>query len=273
MYQWRKGIASWKCGETLYISVPFTWLMDEAEKLAATHKGKVLIGGPGTMKETSCPGFEPILYHNPAATRTTVGCPNNCSFCAVRKLEPEFKEVKDFRPAPIVCDNNFTAASKKHQQMVVEKLRVFPEVDFNQGLESARFTPDFAEIIGRLKCKVRFAFDHINAEGKVKTAVDLCRSRVTKDIGIYVLVGFDDTPEEAIYKLEIVRSWGIRPNPMRYQPLDAKEKNAYIAEGWKLDELKKLMHYYSRLRWFEHIPFKEFEYHEDSKEQMGLFAN
>lgn len=31
MYQWRKGIASWQCKDTLYISVPFTWLMPEAE--------------------------------------------------------------------------------------------------------------------------------------------------------------------------------------------------------------------------------------------------
>jgi len=46
MNQWRKGIASWKVGKTLYLSVPFTWLMGEAESMAKAHKGKVVAGGP-----------------------------------------------------------------------------------------------------------------------------------------------------------------------------------------------------------------------------------
>ena len=119
MYQWKKGIASWKCGDTLYVSVPFTWLMPEAEKLAATHRGPVKIGGPGTMRPNqTCEGFEPLIFHNPCATFTTRGCPNRCSFCAVPKLEPEYKEIPNFRPAPVVCDNNLLAASKKHLERV-----------------------------------------------------------------------------------------------------------------------------------------------------------
>jgi hypothetical protein len=271
MYTWRKGIASWKCGETLFISVPFTWLISEAEKLANAHKGKVLIGGPGTMKPTECPGFEPLLFHNPAATFTTRGCPNGCQFCAVPKLEGEFREIPNFRPAPIICDNNFTAASRKHQERVVDKLKVFPAVDFNQGLESGRFTPELADLLGNLKCKVRFAFDHVNFESKVKAAIDLCRQRTTKDIGIYVLIGFNDTPEDARYRLELVRSWGIRPNAMRFQPLDAKNKNEYVAPGWTELELMRMMNYYNKLRWLEHIPYDDFEYREDEKEQIALF--
>lgn len=270
MYQWRKGIASWKCGETLYISVPFTWLMGEAEKMASLHRGQVMIGGPGTMKPTECPGFSPLLFHNPAATFTTRGCPNRCPFCAVPKLEPEFKEIPDFRPAPVVCDNNLLAASKKHLERVVDRLRPFPLVDFNQGLEARKFTPEVADLFGRLRCKVRFSFDWIEAEAEVKQAVDLCRARTTKDIGIYVLIGFNDTPEEARYKLETVRSWGIRPNPMRYQPLKAKKKNEYVAPGWTELELARMVDYYSLLRWYEHIPYEDFKYRAREEDQVQL---
>lgn len=272
MYQWNKGIASWTCGETLYISVPFTWLIPEAEKMAACHKGPVKIGGPGTMQPNqTCDGFEPIMFHNPAATFTTRGCPNGCKFCAVPKLEGDFREITDFRPAPIICDNNFTAASRKHQERVVDKLKSFPFVDFNQGLESGRFTPEFADLLGGLKCKVRFAFDHVSFESKVKAAIDLCRARTTKDIGIYVLIGFNDTPDDARYRLDLVRSWGIRPNPMRFQPLDAKKKNEYVAPGWTEFELAKMMNYYGRLRWFEHIPYEDFEYRPSEENQGALF--
>lgn len=93
MYQWKKGIAQWKVENTLYISVPFTWLVAEAERIANNFKGKAVIGGPGLMRPTECESFEPILWHNPAATFTTRGCVNACPFCAVPKLEPEFKEL------------------------------------------------------------------------------------------------------------------------------------------------------------------------------------
>ena len=118
---------------------------------------------------------------------------------------------------------------------------------------------------------MRFAFDHVNQESKLKAAIDLCRRRTTKDIGIYVLIGFNDTPEDARYRLEKVRSWGIRPNPMRYQPLDAKRKNEYVAPGWTELELARMMRYYSRLRWLEHIPYEDFEYRNDKDNQGNLF--
>lgn len=271
MYQWRKGIASWKCGDTLYLSVPFTWLTEEAEKIASLHRGPVMIGGPGTMKPTECPGFSPLLFHNPAATFTTRGCPNRCQFCAVPILEPEFKEIPDFRPAPVICDNNLLAASRKHLERVVDREKVFRLVDFNQGLEARKFTPEVADLLGQLRCRVRFSFDWIEAEAEVKRAVDLCRERTTKDIGIYVLIGFNDTPEEARYKLETVRSWGIRPNPMRYQPLDAVKKNAYVAPGWTELELARMVDYYSLLRWYEHIPYEDFKYRPREEDQGILF--
>ena len=102
MYQWRKGIASWvDIKGTLFLSVPFTWLVEEANKIARAWQGEVRIGGSGLMKPTECNGFEPILFHNACATFTTRGCPNNCGFCAVPKIEGDLIEIRNFRPAPI----------------------------------------------------------------------------------------------------------------------------------------------------------------------------
>lgn len=258
MYQWRKGIAQWKIGKTLYISVPFTWLVAEAEKIARNHKGKVVMGGPGFMKPSCCEGIEPILYHNPLATFTSRGCVNNCGFCAVPKLEGELREITNFRPAPVVCDNNFTACSRKHQERVVEALKQYDYVDFNQGLEAKRFTPELADLLGRLNVHIRFAFDHWGEETAVHDAIKLCRERTSKNISVYCLIGFNDNPESARARLELVRSWGIRPNPMRYQPLDITAKDSYVHPNWTEKELSDTMRYYARLRWLEHIPFEEY---------------
>jgi hypothetical protein len=167
-----------------------------------------------------------------------------------------FFEDDNYRPAPVICDNNFSACTRKHQALVVQKQQVFPLTDFNQGLEARKFTPELADLLGFIKCKVRFAFDAWGAEAAVKDAIDLCRSRTTKDIGVYCLIGFNDDPESARARLELVRSWGIRPNPMRYQPLTAKEKNVYVHPNWTESELTKMVHYYSRLRWLEGEPYE-----------------
>ena len=267
VYNWRKGIAQWQVGKTLYISVPFTWLVGEANKIVEKWKGEVLIGGPGLMTPTHCEGFEPMLFHNPCATFTTRGCPNACPFCAVPKLEGDLVEIPNFRPAPVVCDNNLLAASWKHLNRVVDKLKIYPFVDFNQGLEARRFTPQVADLLGKLKCKVRFAFDTWKVESQVADAIELCKRRTTKDISVYCLIGYKDTPDDAKARLELIRSWGVYPNAMRYQPLDAKERNSDVEEGWTERELIDMSRYYNRLAWFEHIPFDEYNV---KKEQLSF---
>jgi len=270
MDQWRKGIAQWWIGNTLHISVPFTWLKGEADRLAIYWRGRgkaVLIGGPGLMEPNEHPYLQPILFHNPCATFTTKGCPNACPFCAVPKLEGDLWEIANFRPAPVVCDNNLLAASRKHIRRVVDSLKVFSYVDFNQGLDARLFDREIAGWLGELRCKVRFAFDHWNMEGRVKDAIALCRRWSSRKIGVYVLVGFRDSPDEAVAKLEKVRSWGLWPTPMRFQPLDAKVKNGYVAPGWTELELRRVTRYYSRLRYLEHVPFSDYE-HGGSLDQL-----
>jgi len=260
MHSWRKTPALWDVGDTRYISVAFTWQLEEAARLEAEWtKGSVLIGGPAVGVPTECEGFEPVVFHNPAATFTTRGCPNQCRFCNVPILEPEFREITDFRPGPMVCDNNLLAATTRHIKRVVDKLKVFPYIDFNQGLEAGRFTPQIADLLAGLKCRVRFALDGWYAEQAVADAIDLCRERTTEDISVYVLIGYDDTPEDARARLEWVRARGIRPTPMRYQPLDAHERNCYVAPAWTEGELRRMTRYYSRLRWLEHIPYEDYQ--------------
>ncbi len=272
MRQWRKGIASWRVGKTLYQSIPFTWLLPEAEKQAADHKGPVIIGGPAvtlalnldfyplSWADTSGDlPFDVLAFHNPLATFTSRGCVNACPFCAVPVLEGDFRELRKWKPAPVICDNNLLAGTDSHFSAVIESLRPFPYADFNQGLEACRFRPYHAELLRSLKgVKVRFAFDCPQEETAVHDAVELCRRSGLNDIGVYCLIGWNDHPNAARERMDLVRGWGIRPNAMRYQPLDSLVKNSYIAPGWTEAELLKTMQYYNRLRWYEHIPFGDF---------------
>jgi len=268
MNAWSKNIVSWRCGNTLYLSVVFTWLLPKAEILARQHRGPVVAGGAAVAIQgapwadetpSECP-FDVLAMHNPCATFTTRGCPNRCAFCAVPKIEGEFRELPSWKPAPLVCDNNLLAASRRHFVRVIDSLKPFPQVDFNQGLDARLFTTWHADQIARLRRpKVRFALDHVNMTGPVSDALVLARKAGLRDFGVYVLIGFKDTPADAQARMETVRSWGVWPNPMRYQPLDAAQKNAYVAPGWTAFELRRMSRYYNRLRWFEHIPYEDWQ--------------
>jgi len=268
MNQWRKDTASWKCGDTLYLSVPFTWLLDDARKLAEKHKGKVVAGGTAvallgaSWAETpiTCP-FDTLSIHNPCATYTTRGCPNKCEFCAVPKIEGDLVELPTWKPAPIVCDNNLLAASRSHFAKVVDSLKPFPACDFNQGLDARLFTRWHADLLAGLHSPIiRFSLDYAAEERQVSLAVEVCRQAglPVADIRINVLIGFNDTPEDALARCQAVVALGAMPCPMRYQPLDAAEKNAYVAPGWTDAELFRMAKYFWKYRYFRKTPYEDF---------------
>ncbi len=283
MYNWKKDIAQWSVGDALYLSVVFTWDLPRAKEIALNSKKNVIAGGPAVAlmpdylaDVAQCMPraelFSPLRFHNPLATFTTRGCPNRCAFCAVPTTEGEFRELSKWEPKPLVCDNNLLAASRAHFERVIDSLKPSPFVDFNQGLEAALFTEHHAFRIGELQnVKVRFSFDNVSQESKVMDAIKLARQYGLSNIGVYVLVGHNDTPEDSIYRLELIRSLGIKPNPMRFQPLYIMRRNEYVAPTWSEYMLQKVSQYYSRLAYYSGIPFDEFEPKTIYTEQEKLF--
>jgi len=280
MYNWRKGIASWTIKDTTYLSVVFTWDLPKARQLCEASKKKMVVGGPAVKlmpdyladvahvePETIYPA---LAFHNPLACFTSRGCINKCVFCAVPKIEGDFRYV-DYIPAPVVCDNNLLASSKLRFHEVIESLKIFPFVDFNQGLEAALFTEFHAKILATMKAvKVRFSLDHSREIDEVQRAIELSKQYGLKDLGVYVLIGYEDTPEDAKHRLELVRSWGVKPNPMRYQPLDCLIKNSFVSARWTQIELKNMTRYYSRLNYLEHIPFTDYKGFKNEQQEAFL---
>lgn len=292
MYKWRKKIAQWTIKDTLYISVVFTWDLPKAREIALKSKKKVVVGGPAVMlmpdyladvadvQETT--PYPVLSYHNPMATFTSRGCSNACPFCAVPTIEGEFKELKTWPVRPIICDNNLLTASEGHFNRVIDSMKALPLVDFNQGLDARLFSRRHAEKIAELpQPKVRFAFDYPGIQDDLDDAIEKCLQFGLKNLGVYVLVGYESSPDEDYYRLEHVRSiLGIRPNPMRYQTLYSLKKNEYISDKWVTEyrtrekaeiEMLRLMQYWSRLAWLEHIPFDEYKYRDDERFQEDLF--
>jgi hypothetical protein len=269
---WVKSIVEWAEGNNAFISVVFSWDLQEAYQRAIWYKTmgyNVHVGGPAIHGTNMFNGVaevgghipDVVSRHNPNATFTTRGCPNKCAFCIVPKIEPQYKELDDFPIRPIVCDNNILASSDKHFDMACEKLSDLKDVDFNQGLDARLLTKDRAKKIANLNKKtVRLAFDSISYEKHLIKAIHILKDAGIKHITVYVLINFKEEPEDALYRLEKVRELGGVPFPMRYQPVDAKIQNSYLSPKWNESYLKDVIRYYSRLTWLGHIPFSEYRH-------------
>ena len=272
-YPWNKSIIHLEDEKSHYFSIVFSWdLWEFCKKIQPELDGKnIIIGGPAVYVNKSWVpewvnigfslGFEYLKYHNPNATRTTKGCIRKCSFCAVPVLEPDYYELKEWEVKPIIIDNNFLASSKKHFDSVIDKLKLIKECDFNQGLDARLLSDYHVSRFSELKnLKIRLAFDSVKNESDfIKSAELLKKYRIPKrNVSCYVLIGFRDTPEDALHRLELIKKYGFYTNPMRYQPLDAKEKNSYIGKDWTNKQLIDYSRYWSNYRYFGKIPFNEY---------------
>ena len=206
---------------------------------------------------------EALPRHNPAATFTSRGCPRKCTFCPVPILEGDLVELSTWEPKPLVLDNNLTACSRAHFDRVIDKLLPLPHVDFTQGLDARFLTTHHAQRLAELNLhRVRIAWDRTQYEPSVYRAIQTLRAAgiPKRVIRVYVIFGFEDTPEDALYRFQTLKfQWGINPMPMRYQPLTGTEKNAYVDPNWTDYELRKMQKYWWRTRWYGAIPYEDFD--------------
>lgn len=271
---WSGGIAEWIENDTAFISAVFSWNVQKAYMRCVSLKSegyKVRAGGQAvTMNPSVFADFDThgevdaLKHHNPDAVFTSRGCIRNCSFCLVPKMEGKLVELDDWKVKPIICDNNLLATSEEHFNKVIDRLleAKLTGIDFNQGLDARILTDHHAKRFSELPKDtiIRLAWDHISTE---KLYLDSFQRLVLagvkpSQIRTYVLIGYMDTPEDARYRLEKVRSLGALPNPMRYQPLDAIKRNSFVGKNWTNDLLTRYMRYWSNLKITGAFSFDEY---------------
>lgn len=287
---WSGGLVEWVDGDTVFVSAVFSWNAQKAYMRCVYLKTAgyyVRVGGqavyqfPEMFAEFDTSGsVDALTRHNSQATFTSRGCPRKCSFCLVPKIEGALVELENYPVRPIICDNNLLATSQDHFDVVIDKLLIsgLKGIDFNQGLDARLFTDHHASKLAELPKDtiVRLAWDNIGNENAFVTAFDRLLGAGIKpsQIRVYVLIGYKDTPEDALHRLEKIRSLGALPSPMRYQPLDAQKRNSYIGENWSQLLLSKYMRYWSNLKLFRNFSFDEYDFRKDriqnNKLQLSL---
>jgi len=223
----------------IHISVVFTWDIEKAYWLKKQweHIAPVKIGGVAIDGEGST--FIPNMYVRDGVTKTSVGCPNNCSWCFVKQ---PLKEL-EVNPGNNLIDNNLLACSGSHIEKVFQMLKGQKKIKFTGGFESSRITEKLAEQLRGLNIeRMFFACDHKSSFPHLKKAISIL-SKYFKHrnyLGCYVLIGFkDDTVEKAEERLIEIYRLGFLPFGMLY-----RNKEGGFPEPYK--EWRSLQHTWTR---------------------------
>lgn len=156
---------------------------------------------------------------------TSRGCVRNCEFCIVPKKEGKFKEVADIKDAInprsniiTLYDNNITADPN-----CIDKLHEIRDrgliVDLSQGIDVRLLTEEKAKALSEIKHlrSVHYAWDLMKYEEQVLRGIKLLSKYIKPYKHMcYMLVGYNTTPEEDVYRYRKLSELGIRPYVMAY---------------------------------------------------------
>lgn len=158
----------------------------------------------------------------------TRGCPRGCGFCHVAAKEGrcsvKVADLSEFwrgQKKIVLCDPNILAC-KDHPDLLRQLIDSKATVEFNQGLDVRLINDRNLELLKQIKLKgIHFAFDRWQdkniVEPKLREFAKKTRfNRGNGDVMVYILVNFDTTIEQDLYRIQLCRELNFSPYPMIY---------------------------------------------------------
>jgi hypothetical protein len=212
------------------VSVTFTWDIPEAQRLQkawSQYYKSVLIGGPA-LDDTG-DEFEPGMFVKEGVIETSRGCPKKCEWCFVPSREGQIRELK-IKEGYIVIDNNLLACSKSHLAGVFLMLSVQKKAaQFKGGLDSTLFQPWHKSLFDSIRVdEMFFACDTAGAIKPLEGVANLLSGMSIEKKRCFVMIGRNESIEEAERRLKEVYGLGFLPFAQLYQP----KKRIQYSKEW-----------------------------------------
>lgn len=229
----------------LHVGGVYVTLLPEHAQLSGAdyvHKGII------PEVEEYMPAYDLVPEWNGSIIFASRGCVRKCGFCAVPKLEGSPKYLKTEirhliypKHTRLIFNDNNILGNSNWKTLFDEIIDIGLKVDFNQGLDARLISEEAATKLGKMKFYpvLRMAYDYIGIGKFVKNAIErLFENGVSKrEIIVYVLFNYADSPEDFLDRIRDVLNWGAAAYPMRYTPLTSLDKNKHIGPKWDKDSL------------------------------------
>lgn len=157
------------------------------------------------------------------------GCIRNCPFCVVRRKEGYIMPVKPMKLNPKgnhieVLDNNFFA-NPEWRSAIDYLLKINQPVNFH-GVDVRIMNEEQAFWLNKLKHikQIHIAWDFPKID-LVPQITEMTKHIKPYKIMCYVLIGYNSTPEEDLYRVEKLRELKIDPFVMPYDKSDPYQRN------------------------------------------------
>jgi hypothetical protein len=154
----------------------------------------------------------------------TRGCSRDCGFCFVPAKEglvrhhSHLSEWWRGQDKIRLMDNNLLA-NPDHLGYINELTQSKAMVSFTQGLDARFLTGEAALALAKVKLwgQIYFAWDNIADEQSTLIGLALAQQTLPKGkVAAFVLIGFNTTEEEDLYRVQTLRKMGIDPFAMPY---------------------------------------------------------
>lgn len=263
---WSDGLAEWVEGETAFISVAFTWRLDDAYARACWYRAqgmRVRAGGPGIftrkhyladVAEIGGEVPDALMRHNPMATVASRGCPVGCWFCIVPKMEGKaFTLLPEFEPRPVLCDNNLSALPFDYQRYIVERYEGHGValLDANSGFEPRTFDAAVFEMWRPInRGPWRFAYDDAADREHVVRVFAMLRRRevAARRIQVYTMIG-NEPFAACMERITEVIAWGGEPYAQPFMKLNALVKRPHVRFDWTEHRLRRVQRWVNGRFW------------------------
>jgi len=226
----------WWCGQLFngYYDKAYASKIFDFSQMPEGMPENVEIGGSGyDLKkrlppaiERLCPDYDLYPDCDYSIQRFHVGCIRKCDFCIVNQKEGNIKPVKPMELNPKgkyirVIDNNFF--SNPRWKDAIKYLQDKKQPICFDGIDARILTEEHARALNSFKLykRIHMAWDnpddHINW-GQITTWIKAYK------IMVYVLIGYNSTEEEDLYRVEMLREMKIDPFVMPYDKSDPYQR-------------------------------------------------
>ena len=197
--------------------------------------------------ESMFPDYSLYPEYDFAVGFLTKGCPRGCPFCIVGKHDGrksyKVADLTDFyrggQTEIKLLDANILACEER-EDLFRQLIESGAWIDFNQGLDIRLMDSDVIRLIDSMNIRrLHFAWDNPKQDltEQFRLYSEMAKKRNRSELVVYVLVNFNSTLDEDLWRIYTLRDMGFSPYVMIYDKAHASQQKKDLARWCNANQI------------------------------------